>query len=259
MYVAMDDLVAAVLTSAISHSRMSRVPTSDPDSRPRSPIQPGQRFATVLLGIPLGDRLSLFHDDGAITTHRFGPEGDLPSRVGRGSIARSDVGEGFRREAALWDEASSFLLVPNRFTDRDAVPAGGVQLSAPLPSDQAEAPPEASEVALLLTDVARAAAAAGEAVYLSRGGWSAPPNEQYALFVSTQSPTGEPMSHIETFPHPPPGNIWDLFENRHEGRAVVVRSPLDAGLDGVGPLLFAAASQFCPPNELALSYIESRS
>jgi hypothetical protein len=255
----MNDLFAAVLTTAPSQSRMSRVPTSEPESWPRSPIQPGQRFATALLGIPLGDRLPLFHDDETITTHRLASDADLTSRIGRGNIARSDVGERFRREAALWDEASSFLLIPNRFADRDAVPARGIQLSAPLPPDQAEAPPEAGEVALLLTDIARVAAAAGEAVYLSRGGWTAPPNEEYALFVSTPSPTGEPMSHVETFPHPPPGTIWDLFENRHEGRAVVVRSPLDAGLDGVGPLLFAAASPFCPPNELALSYIESRS
>lgn len=234
-------------------------PRSEPGNGTASPIQPGQRFTTVLLGLPLGDRLSLFHDDGTITTHRLPPDADLPSRVGRGVVGRSDVGEGFRREAALWDEATSFLLVTNRFTDGDSLPAGGIQLSTPLPVGEAEAAPEAREVHLLLTDVAKSAAAAGEAVYLSRGGWMAPPNEQYVLFVSTRSPTGEPMSHVETFPHPPPGNIWDLFESRHEGKPVIVRSPLDAGIDGVGPLLFAAASHFCPPNELALSYIESRS
>jgi hypothetical protein len=238
---------------------MSGVPTPEPEGRPESPIQPGQMFTTVLLGIPLGDRLSLFHDDGTITTHRLPPDSDLTSRIGRGAIARSDVGEGFFREAALWNETSSLLLVTNRFADGDSVPAGGIRLSTPLHPDQANAAPEAGEVHLLLTDVARAATAAGEAVYLSRGGWRAPPNEQYVLFVSTRSPAGEPMSHVETFPHPGPGNIWDLFENRHEGIPIVVRSPLDVGIDGVGPLLFAAASQFCPANELALSYIKSQS
>jgi hypothetical protein len=210
------------------------------------------------LGIPLGDRLSLFHDEGTITTHRLPPDADLTSRIGRGSITRSDVGEGFFREAALWDEASSFLLITRRFGDGHSVPAVGLQLSPALPAEQSEAPAGVGEIHLFLTEVARTATAAGEAVYLRRGGWTAPPNEEYSLFVATPSPTGEPMSHVETFPHPPPGNLWDLFENRHEGRAVVVRSPLDAGIDGVGPLLYAAASQFCPPNELALSYIEPR-
>jgi hypothetical protein len=247
------------LTTESSRSPINGVPTFEPESRPDPPIQQGQRFTTVLLGIPLGDRLSLFHDDGTITTHRLPPDSDLTSRVGLGTIARSDVGEGFFREAALWDGKSSFLLVTNRFSDGDSVPADGIRLSAPLSPDQADAAPEAGEVHLLLTDVARTAAAAGEAVYLSRGGWTPPPNEKYALFVSTRSPAGEAMSHVETFPHPGPGNIWDLFENRHEGTPIVVRSPLDVGIDGVGPLLFAAASQFCPANELALSYIESRS
>lgn len=223
------------------------------------PVQPGQKFNVVLLGIPLGDRISLFHDDGTITTHRTPPLADLVSRLGRRSIARSEVGEGFRREAALWDQESATLLLANRFGDGDSVASAGLVLSSPLPPEQACAEPDLGELHLFLTEVARVSAAAGEAVYLSRGGWSAPPNEQYVLFVATESPTGQPISHIETFPHPGPGSIWDLFQDRRPGEALVLRSPLDTGIDGVGPLLYAAASQFCPPNELAVSYIDSRS
>ena len=221
-------------------------------------VRPGQRFTTVLVGIPLGDRISLFHDDGTITTHRTPPEAELASRLGRRSVARSEVGEGFRREAALWDQSSATLLIADRLGEGDTVGSTGLALTGPLPPEQASAEPDVGELHLFLTEVARVSAAAGEAVYLSRGGWSAPPNEQYVLFVATESPSGQMMSHIETFPHPGPGSIWDLFQDRPPGEALVLRSPLDTGIEGVGPLLFSAASQFCPPNELALSYIESR-
>ena len=223
------------------------------------PVRPGQRFATVLVGIPLDDRLSIFHHDGKITTHRVPPEADLAVRIGRGAIARSDVGEGFRREAALWNEESATLLVASRFGEEDTVTSAGVVVSEPLPPQQATAAPDVGKLHLFLNEVAKASAHAGEAVYLSRGGWSAPPNDQYVLFVATRAPTGEPVSHIETFPHPAPGNIWDLFQDRRAGEALIVRSPLAAGMDGVGPLLFAAASGFCPPSELALSFVEARS
>lgn len=226
----------------------------EPGGPADSLIRPGQQFKTVLLGMPLGDRISLFHDDGTITTHSVPSDADLGSRIGRGSIARTEVGDGFRREAALWDETSSMLLLTSRFGRGDSVAADGLVLSAPLPLDQARADPDIAEVHLHLNQVARTSAAAGEAVYLSRGGWTAPPNEEYVLFVAIRSPTGEAMSHIEAFPPPGPGTIWDVFENRQPEKASIVRSPLEGGMDGVGPLLFAAA-QFCPPNELALSYI----
>ena len=237
------------------HSAVSPV---DSGGTPEPVVRPGQRFTTVLLGMPLGDRLSLFHDDGTITTHRVAPDADLVNRIGRGSIARSDVGEGFRGEAALWDQSSATLLVTSRFGGKDSVAADGFVLSASLPPDEERAEPDLRGLHTFLTEVAKASAAAGEAVYLSRGGWSGPPNDQYVLFVATRSANGEPISHIETFPHPGPSSIWDLFEDREPGKAVVVRSPLEAGMDGVGPLLFAAASHFGPANELALSYIESR-
>lgn len=235
------------------------VSKSEPINPPDHLVQPGQRFATVLLGLPMGGLLSLFHEDGTITTHRTPPDVDLVSRMGRGSLARSEVGEGFRREAALWDEGSAMLLLASRFGGDDSVEADALILSAPLPPEQAGAEPGVGELHLFLTEVAKASTNVGEAVYLSRGGWSAPPNDQYVLFVATPSPSGVLMSHIETYPHPGPGSIWDLFENRRPGEALIVRSPLEAGIDGVGPLLLAAATQFCPPNELALSYIESNS
>jgi hypothetical protein len=238
---------------------MSAVPRPDPEGPPEPPIQPGQQFSTVLLGIPLGDRLSLFHDDGTVTAHTVPSDAGLADQLGRGTVTRSEVGEGFRREAALWDDSTATLLVTSRFGGSDSVSADLLSLSPPLPPGQAEAAPDAGEVHLFLTEVAKAAAAAGEAVYLSRGGWAAPPDDEYALFVSTLSPADEAMSHVETFPHPSPGTIWDIFQNRKPGRAIILRSPLEAGIDGVGPLLFGAASRFCPPNELALSFIGSRS
>jgi hypothetical protein len=106
-----------------------------------------------------------------------------------------------------------------------------------------------------LTAAARRAAQSGEAVYLSRGGWAAPPNEEYAV----PSDTGKTMSHVETFPHPGPGNLWDVFRSRREGRAVVARAPLEAVIEGVGPLLFSAASGFCPPEDMGLAFLRNRS
>jgi hypothetical protein len=196
---------------------------------------------------------------GSMTCHRFPVDSDLVSRLGVGTIARSDVGEGFFREAGLWDEESSFLLLPDRYGEAEGVPALGYQLSTPLPPTEDGISPEVGLVHAHLTAVARRAAQSGEAVYLSRGGWAAPPNEEYVLFVAVPSDTGKTMSHVETFPHPGPGNLWDVFRSRREGRAVVARAPLEAVIEGVGPLLFSAASGFCPPEDMGLAFLRNRS
>ncbi len=213
---------------------------------------------TVLVGLPLGGHLSLWHGDGRVSYWRVIDSTPLRDRLGHGTVARSEVVPRRFREAGMLNAENATLFLPDRYRgDGDQVGATAVRL-APVTREAARTAAgqeNPAEVFGWLGGIVLAAARRGEFVAVETGGWEIP-FAPYVLMLAGREPDGAWYSHVETSPVPRGAYVWRDQPAAPDATSQVVGGPANMDTIMVAGRLagFAIGTWRIHPFELGLSF-----
>jgi hypothetical protein len=216
----------------------------------RPAAEPADALRTVLLGLPVGEYLPLWHED-TVTFWRMSEPDAVRERIGFGVESRAEVDTRRYREAALLDEERHTLFL----ADGEARRGPGFPLT---PASEAAAFAAAGDQALSqlwawLGEVVLAAAERGEFVAVEAGGWHVPITP---VVLMTLRPDGEEwQSVVETSPVPVGAPVW-RDQQPVAGDTQLLASPAtEQTLRAAGLLTrFAVATWDVHPLRLGLSF-----
>lgn len=201
---------------------------------------PGTMMTTVGLSPVVGGLIRTWEDDVPITWRVDDPSG-LSERLGRGSVARTQVGnDRFREVGALSVTGDrGMLMLPDRFQDGEGLSGTGYDLVRASGVEDLDSDPW-DDFQVWLRAVVLSAAERGDFLVVERGGWDAPP-EPYALF-SCRRDEAAWRSVIEAAPAPSRGQPpWPSPPDRPEGATMT--APAGRGSIGAAAIALVTAVQ----------------
>lgn len=232
-------------------------PVPDEDqTRDALGLATGDALSTVLLSPPILGTIRTWNGAPALWALPSGREHDWHV-IGRGVLARTEVGPHRYREVALLSTTGMLVLldrhgshVPMGYSSHDAQTLS-LRGTTHLPGDPQTA---WQAFASWLGSVAVDAARRGEILLVELGGWPHHPHP-YALFRIRRSATGDATSHIEASPAPT-GQATPWGAASRDGSTAVLGA--SANLETVsvaGHLIAAAVAGWAPtPWDVCLTF-----
>jgi hypothetical protein len=213
---------------------------------------------TVLVGLPLGGHLALWHDEGPVSYWRVIASPPLRDRLGHGAVARSEVASRRFREVGLFNVENAVLFLPDRYRTTDGQASGVTVQLAPVVPEAARIAAEQDDLAELfrwIGAIALSAARRGEFLAVETGGWQIP-FTPYVLMMAAMAPDYTWYSHVETGPIPSGAPVWRDQLPDASATSQVMRGPARTGtIAAAGHLAsFAISTWQIHPLELGLSF-----
>ncbi|PWW62223.1 hypothetical protein [Actinokineospora spheciospongiae] len=220
-------------------------------------VRVGSSLEIVALGLPVAGYLPLWHHDGRVSHWRLDNPGRVLSRLGRGTVSRTEIDKRRFREVAAVDLASRTMLLMDRYRNSDGGIIGESVELREATEEQAFAaatPTARAELYSWLGETVRAAAERGEYLAVETGGWDVP-LRPCVLIMVRPGPEGESFSVVEASPVPEGAPIW-VDRQPVATKGQVLASPVtDVALRAAGPLTgFAIDAWGRHPFELGLSF-----
>jgi hypothetical protein len=217
--------------------------------------EPGDVMHTVLMGLPIGGILPLWHED-SITFWRMPDPSGIRSRLGVGIESRTEIDNRRFREAALFAPGRNTLFMMDR--NRNGHGNLGGASAQLLPATEEEAYRAADDKALSdlyswIGDLVVAAGQRGEYVAIETGGWQVPLTPVVLIMLRTDG--REWHSVVETSPVPLGAPVW-RDQQPVAGDTQLLASPATERTMRAAGLLtrFAVATWRLHPFQLGLSF-----
>ncbi len=226
-----------------------------PPGGPQSPGGPGDVMHTVLIGLPIGGYLPLWHNDSVSYWRMTDPAG-LRNRLGVGVESRAEIDNRRFREAALFAPDGNKLFLLDRHRNGSGnIGSASTQL---IPASEDEAYRAADDKAMSdlygwIGDVVLSAGQRGEYVAIETGGWNVPVTPVVLIMLRTDG--REWHSVVETSPVPHGAPVW-RDQQPVGGDTQLLASPAtDRTMRAAGLLTrFAVATWPMHPFQLGLSF-----
>jgi hypothetical protein len=219
------------------------------------PVGAGDVMHTVLIGLPIGGYLPLWHEN-AISYWRLTDPVAVRTRLGIGIESRTEIDNRRFREAALFTPERNTLFLTDRFRNGQGNLGGASTQLIPATEDEAyrAANDKAmSEFYSWLGDVVVAAGQRGEYVAIETGGWHVPVTP--VVLIMLRADGREWHSVVETSPVPHGAPVW-RDQQPVGGDTQLLASPAtDRTMRAAGLLTrFAVATWPMHPFQLGLSF-----
>lgn len=215
------------------------------------PLNEGATLSTAVFGVPVGGLVQVWADEP--TVWHLNDAAAFADTVGTGSVARTQIGPGRYREAALFDaETGTLMLQERQVSERtdESYQAGGRVFTAEPPSEVVGDPWDD-----LGRAVFRAAAEAfgrGELIVVEPGGWD-DSDGRYCLIAGIHE-DGEDRILLETKPAPTGSEVWPATDET-EGQTIAAPAS-EESLNGASTLTVDAVSRWgVAPWDVSLTYI----
>ncbi len=226
-----------------------RAPTADP------PVEGGDVMHTVLIGLPIGGYLPLWHEN-SVSYWRMSDPAGIRGRLGVGLESRTEIDNRRFREAALFTPDRNTLFLMDR--QRNSTGHLGGASTQLIPATEEEAFRAANDKAMSdlyswIGDIVVAAGERGEYVAIETGGWHVPVTPVVLIMLRTDG--NEWHSVVETSPVPVGAPVW-RDQQPVEGDTQLLASPAtDRTMRAAGLLTrFAVATWPLHPFQLGLSF-----
>jgi len=231
---------------------MQRVPGP---SHPSGPVKAGGVMHTVLIGLPIGGFVPLWHNK-SVSYWRMSDPDAVRARLGVGIESRTEIDNRRFREAGMFSPDRQTLFLMDRYRDETGNLGGATtQL---IPATEEEAFRAANDRAMSdfyswIGDVVVAAGERGEYVAIEAGGWQVPVTPVVLIMLRTDG--REWHSVVETSPVPVGAPVW-RDQQPVGGDTQLLASPAtDRTMRAAGLLTrFAVATWPVHPFQLGLSF-----
>jgi hypothetical protein len=219
------------------------------------PVEGGDVMHTVLIGLPIGGYLPLWHNDSVSYWRMTDPAG-IRNRLAVGVESRTEIDNRRFREAALFTPDRNTLFLMDRHRNTAGNLGGASTQLIPATKDEAfrAADDKAmSELYSWLGDVVVAAGERGEYVAIETGGWHVPVMPVVLIMLRTDGRDWH--SVVETSPVPVGAPVW-RDQQPVDGDTQLLASPAtDRTMRAAGLLTrFAVATWPMHPFQLGLSF-----
>jgi hypothetical protein len=230
-------------------------PVGLPPGAPQPPPGGGDVMHTVLIGLPIGGYLPLWHNE-SVSYWRMADQNGVRNRLGVGLESRAEIDNRRFREAGLFapDNNTLFLMDRNRNGSGNL---GGASTQL-IPASEDEAYRAADDKAMSelygwIGEVVVAAGQRGEYVAIETGGWHVPVTPVVLIMLRTDG--REWHSVVETSPVPHGAPVW-RDQQPVDGDTQLLASPAtDRTMRAAGLLTrFAVATWPTHPFQLGLSF-----
>jgi hypothetical protein len=219
------------------------------------PVEGGDVMHTVLIGLPIGGYLPLWHNE-SVSYWRMADPAGIRSRLAVGVESRTEIDNRRFREAALFTPDRNTLFLMDRHRNNAGNLGGASTQLIPATKDEAfrAADDKAmSELYSWLGDVVVAAGERGEYVAIETGGWHVPVMPVVLIMLRTDGRDWH--SVVETSPVPVGAPVW-RDQQPVDGDTQLLASPAtDRTMRAAGLLTrFAVATWPMHPFQLGLSF-----
>ncbi|MGH3762098.1 MAG: hypothetical protein ACRDTB_30655, partial [Actinophytocola sp.] len=215
----------------------------------------GELMHTVLIGLPIGGYLPLWHNDSVSYWRMADPTG-IRGRIGIGLESRTEIDNRRFREAALFAPDRNTLFLMDRYRNKSGN-LGGASTQL-IPASETEAYRAADDKAMSdfyswIGDIVVAAGQRGEYVAIETGGWHVPVTPVVLIMLRTDGRDWH--SVVETSPVPLGAPVW-RDQQPVDGDTQLLASPAtDRTIRAAGLLTrFAVATWPMHPFQLGLSF-----
>ncbi|MCT2583968.1 hypothetical protein [Actinophytocola gossypii] len=233
---------------------VSPATNGSPRPRPRH-ASPAETTRTVLVGLPVGDYLSLWVND-ELTYWRLADPDAVRARLGAGIEARSEVEDRRFRETALLDPDANTLFLADRFRDSTGRLGGPTTALEPATEDEARRAADDKAISALyhwLGEVALAAGERDELVAVEVGGWTATASPRVEVTLRTDGE--EWHSVVEASPVPVDAPVWRDQQPVDGDTQLLVSPATDRTIRAAGLLTrFAVGTWSLHPFQLGLTF-----
>jgi hypothetical protein len=230
-------------------------PVGLPPGAPQPPPGAGDVMHTVLIGLPIGGYLPLWHNE-SVSYWRMADQNGVRGRLGIGLESRAEIDNRRFREAGLFAPDSNTLFLMDR--NRNASGNLGGASTQLIPASEDEAYRAADDKAMSelygwIGEVVVAAGQRGEYVAIETGGWHVPVTPVVLIMLRTDG--REWHSVVETSPVPHGAPVW-RDQQPVDGDTQLLASPAtDRTMRAAGLLTrFAVATWPTHPFQLGLSF-----
>ena len=222
---------------------------------PQSPGGAGNVMHTVLIGLPIGGYLPLWHNE-SVSYWRMADPAGIRSRLGVGVESRAEIDNRRFREAALFAPDGNKLFLLDRHRNGSGTLGGASTQLIPASEDEAYRAADDKAMSDLygwIGDVVLAAGQRGEYVAIETGGWNVPVMPVVLIMLRTDG--REWHSVVETSPVPHGAPVW-RDQQPVDGDTQLLASPAtDRTMRAAGLLTrFAVATWPMHPFQLGLSF-----
>jgi hypothetical protein len=226
-----------------------------PPGGPQSPGGAGNVMHTVLIGLPIGGYLPLWHNE-SVSYWRMADPAGIRSRLGVGVESRAEIDNRRFREAALFAPDGNKLFLLDRHRNGSGNLGGASTQLIPASEDEAYRAADDKAMSDLygwIGDVVLAAGQRGEYVAIETGGWNVPVTPVVLIMLRTDG--REWHSVVETSPVPHGAPVW-RDQQPVDGDTQLLASPAtDRTMRAAGLLTrFAVATWPMHPFQLGLSF-----
>jgi hypothetical protein len=226
-----------------------------PPGMPQAPAGQGGVMHTVLIGLPIGGYVPLWHNE-SVSFWRMADPAGLRSRLGTGIESRTEIDNKRFREAALFAPDTNKLFLLDRHRNGQGN-LGGASTQL-IPASEDEAYRAANDKAMSdlyswIGDVVVAAGQRGEFVAIETGGWHVPVTPVVLIMLRTDG--REWHSVVETSPVPHGAPVW-RDQQPVDGDTQLLASPATDRTMRAAGLLTRVAIATWPmhPFQLGLSF-----
>ncbi|MGH3877878.1 MAG: hypothetical protein ACRDSK_12685 [Actinophytocola sp.] len=242
-------------TAPVGSSQRMEISPSAGGGVPAQPVGAGETMHTVLIGLPVGGYLPLWHNNSVSYWRMTDPDG-VRSRLALGIESRAEIDNARFREAALFTPDRNTLFLMDRYRNGTGNLGGASTQLVPASEDEAFRAVDDKAISDLYTwigDIVVAAGQRGEYVAIETGGWNVPVAP--VVLIMLRNDGREWHSVVETSPVPAGAPVW-RDQQPVDGDTQLLASPANERTMRAAGLLtrFAVATWPMHPFQLGLSF-----
>lgn len=224
-------------------------------THPSGPVATGDVMHTVLIGLPIGGYVPLWHNK-SVSYWRMSDPNAVRSRLGVGIESRTEIDNQRFREAGMFSPDRNVLLLMNRYRDGTGNLGGTSTQLIPATEEEAFRAVDdraMSDFSSWIGEVVLAAGGRGEYVAIETGGWQVPVTPVVLIMLRTDGRAWH--SVVETSPVPVGAQVW-RDQQPVDGDTQLLASPATERTVRAAGLLtrFAVATWPMHPMQLGLSF-----